>query len=46
VHSGAAQIGGATLDQGRSYLLPAAPREYVAASAQAEAVLLVTSLPM
>ncbi len=46
VHAGAATIGGHTLAQGRSYVLPAAMGEYRVEAGDKDAVLLKTYLPV
>jgi len=46
VHAGGAAIGGQTLAQGRSYLLPAALGEYTLEAGDKDAVLLKTYLPV
>ncbi len=45
VHSGTARIGDVTLDQGRSYFIPAALNEYEITAGDKAAVLLKTYLP-
>ncbi len=46
MHQGTAQIGGATLEQGRSYVIPAMLGEYTLQTSDAPAVILKTYLPV
>ena len=46
VHAGTAAVGGRTLEQGRSYLMPASIGEYEIEASGGEAVLLKTYLPI
>lgn len=46
VHAGTASVGGLTLAQGRSYVLPASLGEYIVAAGDTDAVLLKTYLPV
>ena len=46
IHQGTAKIGDVTLEQGRSYLIPASLSEYTLQAADAQAVVLKTYLPV